>query len=1693
MSLSNLTLDQYYEIQKNELEALRSIYMDDFADKTVQKSAWDKHPLLEFEISLRSADKEPAESSVTIHFILTPTYPHSKPQVIFKNVCNVLESQLVSLQAHFQEIYERSKGQEIIYEMTSLVQEKLDEVQTLASTQSLEDQRLQRIKEEKQKLELEEIERTKSIEAERLKEQKLIDEIVKKEIEKRQEDDDFTFKHENIIDLMPPSDWVASGEAFVFPRTIRAKLPNNSFYKFRAVVNPKSIKLDNDILNFSSQKLVKPYIPPDSPLANTLTSSDMLDNFYYLLTEVLLDNAYFNTSNGKRDISNLEKELETMLKVNQNNVSKLYAYTVERTGKSSSTFVWKIRLLTEYSPPYFIGEVIESVGFVNLATARGWVLRLLEGLESLHKHGVVHKNISLQTVNLAKDADFGTIIPKLLHPSYGFTILTLLSRHPNKSGLKVDVNRSTWIAPELVKFNNSKPQRKTDIWQLGVLFVQIINGVDTVLNFPSPQDFLDSVSMNDSLFDFLEKMLDPEPKKRFGPLELLPMKFLRTNIDPSINKLQILQDSVPNSTNNSTLHMSASQLQRSHRSSRTSQGGGRRSFNVGSRFSSVNSGSRSRYATDFEEIAILGKGAFGQVVKARNALDSRYYAIKKIRHTEEKLSTILSEVMLLASLNHQYVVRYYAAWLEEDTLDDNAVTSTDEESETSDDEATKSLTGSSIINSRTAQSLNNNNWDFISNSFQESGYPDIVFANSSDEIVDENVSSSDEESLGTNIESNTKKTTLETSEEEESSYGFSNYDSLGAKTMGRHQKNGINEGKHRRFIEAGKSLTVSNTKTKSTLFIQMEYCENRTLYDLIHTENLSSQKDEYWRLFREILEALSYIHSQGIIHRDLKPMNIFIDESRNIKIGDFGLAKNVHRPVDILRMDSYMNAGSTDDLTSAIGTALYVATEVLTGNGNYNEKIDMYSLGIIFFEMIYPFSTGMERVNVIKKLRAPDVEFPSDFDNSRLKTERKIVRLLLDHDPNKRPGASMLLKSGWLPVKHQDEVTKEALKNLADPSSPWQQQVRESLFTQPYSVTADILFDNSKTFSSAFNQLLRSQMMEEVVKIFRTHGGIENNEPSIIFPKAPIYSTQSVYEVLDKGGSVLQLQYDLTYPMARYISRNSSCVSKQYRMQYVYRPPEQSQSSMEPRKFIEIDFDIITTSSSDMAFYDAESMKVIDEIITQFPVFEKTNTLFVINHADILDSVFNFCSIDKAQRSFVSHVLSQVGFKKSLKDVKSELKSLLNISSTSLNDLELFDFKLDFDTAKKRLQKIMVDSPYLSKVEESLMYISKVLNYFKPFGVTRNVVISPLSNYNWGFYKGNIMFQAVYDDERTRNLIAAGGRYDSLISYIAKPPGHRNNHSQKAVGFNLAWETIMIVAQNYFKLAAGRNIKKRSKFLKEGTIDWKPKRCDVLVSSFSNSILNSYGVEILSRLWKAGISADFVRNCFTVDDVVSAAQVDGVDWIILIKQQTYSVPSHKRKYKPLKVKKIGSEMDVDLDIDEFLTLYQQESAPGLSSNELLAINDMSAANDDKRWEDVVSTDGSQEGGSDVSFTGGHHQKVVYIPNMATRAKKSNKKEKWIYEDSARIASKSIINSLSSAPIFAVDAIRDETLEIISITSLAQKDEWLRKVFGSGNNSAPRSFATSIYNNLSKEASKGNKWAIIHCNKTGKSCVVDLQR
>ena len=117
------------------------------------------------------------------------------------------------------------------------------------------------------------------------------------------------------------------------------------------------------------------------------------------------------------------------------------------------------------------------------------------------------------------------------------------------------------------------------------------------------------------------------------------------------------------------------------------------------------------------------------------------------------------------------------------------------------------------------------------------------------------------------------------------------------------------------------------------------------------------------------------------------------------------------------------------DRTSGIGTSLYIAPEV-TISKSYNEKVprqmkhgiladgsqaDMYSLGIIVFEMCYQFKTAMERVQCLTAIRQPSITFPTAWPLGEKPNQREIINWLLRHNPINRPQAEQLLASQLLP------------------------------------------------------------------------------------------------------------------------------------------------------------------------------------------------------------------------------------------------------------------------------------------------------------------------------------------------------------------------------------------------------------------------------------------------------------------------------------------------------------------------------------------------------------------------------------------------------------------------------------------------------------------------------------------------------
>src|SRR5690606_5880277 len=127
--------------------------------------------------------------------------------------------------------------------------------------------------------------------------------------------------------------------------------------------------------------------------------------------------------------------------------------------------------------------------------------------------------------------------------------------------------------------------------------------------------------------------------------------------------------------------------------------------------------------------------------------------------------------------------------------------------------------------------------------------------------------------------------------------------------------------------------------------IQMELC-SLSLADYLDDRNYSGKDDfvkDAKNIFGQIIDAVKYIHSQDIIHRDLTPRNLFLDDDLNVKIGDFGLSKKSKEDKLLSTYDSY-------------GNIMYMAPEELD-DYKCSKKSDIYSLGIIYLELLTNFNT----------------------------------------------------------------------------------------------------------------------------------------------------------------------------------------------------------------------------------------------------------------------------------------------------------------------------------------------------------------------------------------------------------------------------------------------------------------------------------------------------------------------------------------------------------------------------------------------------------------------------------------------------------------------------------------------------------------------------------------------------------------
>ncbi|KAE8364624.1 kinase-like domain-containing protein [Aspergillus caelatus] len=387
----------------------------------------------------------------------------------------------------------------------------------------------------------------------------------------------------------------------------------------------------------------------------------------------------------------------------------------------------------------------------------------------------------------------------------------------------------------------------------------------------------------------------------------------------------------------------------------------------------------SRYATEFAEVKVLGRGSFGEVYHVKNHIDGQPYAVKKIPISqrrleqlqdgnENQLENIMKEIRTLARLEHTNVVRYYGAWVEQAHVSGYV------------------RTGHEVpvgVESENTQSALAGPEPNDSESFG------VVFEYSQASaggIEDDE----DTESIPRDLDAFTDSqvSTFGGTDDDIFTDGLS-YDpsklQIQRRTRGGPQVPAV-------VLHIQMSLHPISLSS----YLNSQPCEvGDSQIPRRHCYHLAPSL----RLMLRIISGVEYLHSKGIVHRDLKPANIFLScpdhqdsegcspcQSDNEysswyshpRIGDFGLVADISH-FNENQSDSTSLQQSTK-VNRVVGTEFYRPPLIHPAVDNpenpeetcdfykVDESLDVFALGVILFELLYRLNTKMERQFVLGEL-----------------------------------------------------------------------------------------------------------------------------------------------------------------------------------------------------------------------------------------------------------------------------------------------------------------------------------------------------------------------------------------------------------------------------------------------------------------------------------------------------------------------------------------------------------------------------------------------------------------------------------------------------------------------------------------------------------------------------------------------------
>uniref|UniRef100_A0A8C4ZCU3 non-specific serine/threonine protein kinase n=1 Tax=Gadus morhua TaxID=8049 RepID=A0A8C4ZCU3_GADMO len=1060
----------------------------------------------------------------------------------------------------------------------------------------------------------------------------------------------------------------------------------------------------------------------------------------------------------KKQIHGAESELSSLLRLEH---PHLVRYQALSSSERDDCLV--VDLLVEHvAGATSLNQSLLSQTPVALDRLRQHAAQLLAVLDYLHANSVVHKQLGASSV--------------LLDPRGGVRLTDYSLSKRLGDVLKEEVFEQARVRFCEETALPARTGKKGDVWSLGLMLLALSQGKE-VKEYPVAVP----AGLPDDFHDFLKRCVCVNDVDRWNTKQLLEHSFLNP---PPPKPIPQARDSME------AEDFPSSVLPHSHI--------------LGAPFSAVLQPQFSRYFHEFEELQLLGKGAFGAVIKVKNKLDGCYYAVKRIQvnPVSKQFRRIKGEVTLLSRLNHENIVRYYNAWIERHETPPRAA-----------------APGPAPAARGLSLGLNT------------LGLDDGVEKNAPPPAL----ASSVEWSTSIERSSSAKCSGRHSSEEDDDDDDDDEEDVFGASFMP--------------SASDSSDIIFDNGDESAEDLSMMEYCEKSTLRDTID-QGLHEDSSRLWRLFREILDGLAYIHEQGMIHRDLKPVNIFLDSQDHVKIGDFGLATDHRANVAAGKLELeetgpavMPKSDPSGNMTGMVGTALYVSPEV-QGNAKatYNQKVDLFSLGIILFEMSYrPMTTGSERISVIGQLRTVSLLFPADFD--QYETGMKVMLWLLNHDPALRPTAQELLRSELLPppLMEESELHEVLQHTMANVNGKAYRSMVGQLFAQTTTPVMDYAYDmdHDKGFHF-YSAKLQQYVYETITRTFKKHGAVRLQTPLLLPRNRKLYEGAELACFMDHSGMLVTLPYDLRMAFARYVARIKITNLKRYSIERVFRPRKHDRAH--PRELLECAFDIVSPVTNSL-LPDAEVIYTISEIIQEFPALQERNYNIYLNHTSLLKAILLHCGVPEDKLSHASNILCDAMSEKLTKREVEAKFCNMSLSTNSVSTLyKYIEQKGDLASLGPLLHSLTKQKTAVTQLaKQGHKDLEELTALLQRLGVKLQVVVNLGLVYKVQHHSGVIFQFVAFIRKRKRmvaDIVAAGGRYDHLVLEFRGPAS--TTPAPTAVGASVALDKVCAAMASMEEPPAVSS-------------------CDVLVVPVGH-VSVPRAITVVQKLWSAGVPADIAYD-----------------------------------------------------------------------------------------------------------------------------------------------------------------------------------------------------------------------------------------